>query len=122
VRLTVNIGYPKLFMGGAAGRREVPAVPTVNNFAAATGAATELGWPLMVISCIRLNVFPPRRARSANVKSHQRLSPRKLSGMSLLTGPSGGAWPFNDYSRGRLYCNDDSSILPSPGQACGRTK
>jgi hypothetical protein len=34
-----NIGYPKLFIGGAAGRREVPAAPTVNNFAAATGAA-----------------------------------------------------------------------------------
>ena len=69
----MNIGYPKLFIGGAAGRREAPAAPTVNNFAAATGAATGFGWPLVVISCIRLNVFPPRRARSANVKSLKRL-------------------------------------------------
>jgi hypothetical protein len=48
-----DIGYPKLFIGGAAGRREAPAVPTVNNFAAATGAATGSGWLLVVIGCIR---------------------------------------------------------------------
>jgi hypothetical protein len=35
---------------------------TVNNFAAATSTATGSGWPLVLISCIRLNVFPPRRA------------------------------------------------------------
>jgi len=64
-----DIGHPKLFIGVAAGRREAPAVATVNNFAAATGAARGSGWPLVVISCIRLNVFPPRRARSANVQS-----------------------------------------------------
>jgi hypothetical protein len=29
-----NIGYPKLITGGAAGRRNSPAAPTVNNFAA----------------------------------------------------------------------------------------
>ena len=56
-------------MGGEASGANLRPPTTVNNFAAATGAATELGWPLMVISCIRLNVFPPRRARSANVKS-----------------------------------------------------
>jgi hypothetical protein len=39
---TRDIGYPKLFMGGAAGRREAPAAPTVNSFAAATGAASGL--------------------------------------------------------------------------------
>lgn len=56
-------------MGGAAGRREAPAAPTVNNFAAATGAALGSEWPLGFISYIRLNGFPPRRARSANVQS-----------------------------------------------------
>ena len=30
-----NIGHPKLFIGGAVGRQESPAAPTVNNFAAA---------------------------------------------------------------------------------------
>ena len=42
--------------------------------------------------------------------------------LSLLTGPSGGAWPSNDYSRGRPVLHDDFSILASPGQACGNTK
>jgi len=42
--LTTNIGYPKLFNGGAVGRQETPAAPTVNNFVAATSAAT-WGWP-----------------------------------------------------------------------------
>jgi hypothetical protein len=40
----------------------------VNNFAAATGAVTDSGWPMTVIFCIQ-SVFPPRRARSANDKS-----------------------------------------------------
>ena len=56
-------------MGGEASGAKLRPLPTVNNFAAATGAATGSGWPWNVISCIRLNVFPPRRARSANVKS-----------------------------------------------------
>jgi hypothetical protein len=56
-------------MGGKASGAKLRPPPTVNNFAAATGAAAGSGWRLVVISCIRLNVFPPRRARSANVKS-----------------------------------------------------
>ena len=56
-------------MGGEASGAKLRPLPTVNNFAAATGAATGSGWPWNVISCIRLNVFPPRRAKSANVKS-----------------------------------------------------
>jgi hypothetical protein len=54
-----DIGNPKLFIGGAAGRREAPAVPTVNNFVAATGATAGTGWPLVVISCIRLKFSRP---------------------------------------------------------------
>jgi hypothetical protein len=45
---TTNIGYPKLFNGGAVGRRESPAAPTVNNFVAAS-AARDFGWPRFVI-------------------------------------------------------------------------
>ena len=60
-------------MGGEASGAKLRPRPTVNNFAAATGAAAGSGWPLVVISCIQLNVFPPRRARSANVKSLKRL-------------------------------------------------
>jgi hypothetical protein len=39
-----NIGYPKLFNGGAVGRQETPAAPAVNNFVAATSTVT-WGWP-----------------------------------------------------------------------------
>jgi transposase len=39
-----------------------------------------------------------------------------------LTGPSGGAWPSTTTQEGVAVLNDDSSILPSPGQACGNTK
>jgi hypothetical protein len=56
-------------MGGKASGANLRPPPTVNNFAAATGAATGSGWLLIVISCIQLNVFPPRRVKSANVKS-----------------------------------------------------
>jgi len=52
-----NIGYPKLFSGGAAGRREAPAVPTVNNFAASR-AATVSEWPLGFIFGIGSHRFP----------------------------------------------------------------
>jgi hypothetical protein len=38
-----NIGYPKLFTGGAVGCQESPAGPAVNNFAAARAAATGSG-------------------------------------------------------------------------------
>ena len=38
-----NIGDPKLFTGGAVGRQEDPAAPTVNNFVA--GRAT-FRWPV----------------------------------------------------------------------------
>jgi len=57
-------------MGGKASGANLRPPPTVNNFVAATGAATKSGWPMVVICCIRLNVFPPRRVRSANDKSH----------------------------------------------------
>jgi hypothetical protein len=43
-----NIGYPKLFIGGAVGRREAPAAPAVNNFVAAN-PAPGLGWPMRFI-------------------------------------------------------------------------
>ena len=50
-----NIGHPKLFIGGVAGRQEAPAAPTVNNFAAPTSAvgAPGFGWPLGCICSIR---------------------------------------------------------------------
>ncbi|MGB7745948.1 MAG: hypothetical protein WBN75_01505 [Verrucomicrobiia bacterium] len=51
----ILIGYPKLFMGGEARGAKLRPPPTVNNFAAATGATTGAGWLWMVISCIRLN-------------------------------------------------------------------
>ena len=38
----INIGNPKLFMGGEASGAKLRPPPTVNNFAAATGAATGL--------------------------------------------------------------------------------
>lgn len=70
---TINIGHPNLFMGGAADRQQFAAAPTVNNFAAATAATTDSGWPLILISCIRLTGFPHRRARSVNDQSPQPL-------------------------------------------------
>jgi len=59
-----DIGYPKLFIGGAVGRQDKPAAPTVNNFVAASGATVDSGWLSIAISCIHRNVFPHRRARS----------------------------------------------------------
>jgi hypothetical protein len=66
---TANIGHPKLFTGGAVGRRRFPAAPTGNNFVAVNGAAAEFEWPAGLISDIRAMVFPPRRAKSANDRS-----------------------------------------------------
>jgi len=44
LRSNANIGYPKLFTGGAAGRKKSPAAPTVNNFAARrVGSGTATG-------------------------------------------------------------------------------
>ena len=52
---TTNIGYPKLFTGGAVGRRNTPAAPPVNNFVALTAVvgAPGSGWPLGCMSGIR---------------------------------------------------------------------
>jgi hypothetical protein len=53
----VYIGYPKLFIGGAEGRREAPAAPTVNNFGAAK-TAVSFGWPGLCISGYSSIGFP----------------------------------------------------------------
>lgn len=46
--------------------------------------------------------------------------PVALTTVSLWTGPSGGAWPSTTPREGAASLHDDSSILPSPGQACGK--
>ena len=100
-----NIGYPKLFTVGQASGANPGPQATVNNFAAASAANAGSGWPWAFIGCIRLDVFPPRRARSANVQV-------VVNDFELIDRPVGRAWPSNDYSRGRcviamttlLYC------------------
>jgi hypothetical protein len=50
--LIPNIGHPKVFIGGAVGRRIPPAAATVKNFAAARTARGS-GWPWVLMSCIQ---------------------------------------------------------------------
>jgi len=55
----------------------------VNNFAAAPGSR----WPSGRMADIRWTVFPPRRARSANVQSPKRLwayRPARRAGLDPL--------------------------------------
>ena len=54
----------------AAGPEDQPAGPTVNNFAAAAEPALALRTFCRVFGS---SIFPPRRARSANVQSLKRL-------------------------------------------------
>jgi hypothetical protein len=64
----------------------------VNNFVAARGEPMRManGVPVRY----RLNGFP--------APAGQVYHPRVVATTcGLSTGPSGGAWPFNDYSRGR---------------------
>jgi hypothetical protein len=91
-KATLNIGYPKLFMVGQASAAEPWAQPTVNNFVAARGEPIQManGVPVRY----RLIGFPA----PAGQVCHPRVV---ATTCGLLTGPSGGAWPSNDYSRGR---------------------
>jgi hypothetical protein len=69
----------------------------VNNFAAAPG---RFGWLIEFISGYALARFP---ASAGQVLT----TPVALTTLSLLTGPSGGAWPSNDYSEGVADYHDD---------------
>ena len=71
-------------MGGEASGAKLRPLPTVNNFAAATGAATGSGWPLDCHFLYPVKCFP---APAGQVCERQ----VALTTLSLLTGPSGGA-------------------------------
>jgi len=64
-----NIGYPKLFIGGAVGREGSPAAPTVNNFVAAKKPPRLWDGPMPSSMVYPSLVFPPQRVRSANDQS-----------------------------------------------------
>jgi len=87
-----NIGHPKLFMVGKASAVEPWPQPTVNNFVAARGEPIRManGVPVRY----RFIGFP--------APAGQVCDPTVVATTcGLSTGPSGGAWPSNDYSRGR---------------------
>ena len=57
IRLTTNIGHPKLFMGGEARIPNTWLEPTVNNFAGER-AGCGFGWSVELIWAIRFLGFP----------------------------------------------------------------
>jgi len=109
---TRDIGYPKLFMVGKASVAEPWPRPTVNNFVAARGEPIRVA----VGSHVPVSVNRFSRPGGPGLLTHGRFNdydlyrPARRAGLGPLTTTQEGV--------ANLY--DDSSILPSPGQACGR--
>jgi len=73
-------------MGGEESAAKNSPQPPVNNFAGARASRQDSDGVVDSLWLSASSVFPPRRARSANDQSSQRL-------WALSTGPSGGTWP-----------------------------
>jgi len=97
-----DIGYPKLFIGGAEGRIEALAAPTVNNFAAAK-TAISFGWPMGLM-------FRYLFLRLSRPGGPGLLTSGRLNDFELIDRPAGRAWPSSDYSRGRC-CHSMTTLL-----------
>jgi hypothetical protein len=111
-RRTFDIGYPKLFTVGRDSGLPSWSETTVNNFVAARAPTT----PICQAMSLRVSIAPVSRPGGPGLLTYSR-----DNDYELIDRPAGRAWPFNDSSRGRRSnCDDDSSILTSPGQACGR--
>jgi len=81
-------------MVGQASAAEPWPQPTVNNFVAARGE------PLRIANGVAVRY----RFIGFPAPAGQVCYPRVVvTTWSLSTGPSGGAWPSNDYSRGRCH-------------------
>ncbi len=116
VSSTTNIGYPKLFIGGAVGRQVAPAAPPVNNFVAAQKFAARFGW-------CGLWVFTIRVSRFTRPGGSGLLTTTRPNDFELRDRPVGRGLTLHDSSRGRCsILHDDFSILPSSGQAHGTPK
>ena len=107
-----DIGHPKLFMVGKASAAERWPRLTVNNFVAARGA------PIRMANRVHLPLSVNRFSRPGGpgLLTYSRFNdfefyrPARRAGLGpLTTTPEGAA-----------ILQDDSSILASPGQACGK--
>ena len=87
---------------------------TVNNFVAVGAASAGLDWPCAFICCIR---FAFSRLGGPGLLTYSRFNDFELYRPARRAGLD----PLTTTQEGVALVHDDSSILTSPGQACGKT-